>query len=246
MACILQATYSVRLVVGMAIGLAMAGTLLLATDVFSGRNFDTHNATHIALHNVSELQPQQSLRVRNSSVALLSIGVLHKDAAPHMRYIYWAATASKHAYAAEWGLPFYVMTQGVTTRYAAWDKLVAIKAVMAHSGADWVWCTDSDAMVMNTTVDIEAFVRGVLMSQPNASVIVAKDCNGINTGSWLLRNTPWTNQHVTEAWFLNDTSVVSISICNLIYLLHVLHTCVTACLSFRVLLIFHLCADVCS
>jgi hypothetical protein len=148
--------------------------------------------------------------VRNSSVALLSVGQVQKNSPPHVQHMYWAATASKHAYDAARGLPFYVMAQAVTTRQAAWDKLVAIKAVMAHSGADWVWCTDSDALVMNVTIDIEAFARDVQASKPTASVIITKDCNGINTGSWLMRNTAWPERHVTEAWFLNDTSVVSI------------------------------------
>jgi hypothetical protein len=31
-------------------------------------------------------------------------------------------------------------------------------------------------------------------------VVVAKDCHGLNAGSMLLRHTPWTLQHLADAW----------------------------------------------
>lgn len=204
----------IQIAVGVALGMAIAGTLLWRDD-----SAPTKSSVVIRwnpwneYHNSSGAQPVGGvqLRFKNSSVALLSVGVLGSQAPPTLQYIYWAAAASKHAYAATHSLPFYVMAKPMTTRRAAWDKLLAIKAVMAHSGAERLWCTDSDSIIMNLTISVEAFLQRVQAEKPDASIIVSKDCNGINTGSWFLRNTPWTHQHLTDAWYLNDTSVVSVS-----------------------------------
>jgi hypothetical protein len=40
-------------------------------------------------------------------------------------------------------------------------------------------------------------------------MLMARDCNGMNSGSWLLRNTPWAHTHMTHAHFLNDSAAVS-------------------------------------
>lgn len=146
-----------------------------------------------------EKSPQATAKA-SSRVALVTVGFSPHDIKPHMQYMYWTSVASKKAYAAAHGYPLYIVSEQLSHRLSAWDKMVAIKSAMKHSGADWVWCTDSDAYIMNQNTEIETVIDKTLAGRPHASVIMSQDCNGLQSGSFLVRNTPWLQQHLSQAW----------------------------------------------
>jgi hypothetical protein len=87
-------------------------------------------------------------------------------------------------------------------RNAAWHKFLLAKAAFEHSCPEYVWLLDSDAYIMNITQSIQQALPEVFALPPEErpDVIVSEDCNDLNSGSFLLRNTPWTRQHLSDAW----------------------------------------------
>lgn len=94
------------------------------------------------------------------------------------------------------------------TRLAVWQKFLLAKAAMEHSCPEYVWLLDSDAYIMNLKQSVQKALKEVFDLPPDErpDVIVAKDCNGLNAGSLLLRNTPWARQHLSDAWATTDVS----------------------------------------
>lgn len=131
----------------------------------------------------------------------------------------WVAMANRRAYSmVHPGLKTYVATSNISDRVPTWDKLPLSMAIFDHSHCpEWLWLLDSsDAFIMNLSIHIKDVIhqatvdwrKGQGIDPSNSSswpdVIMAKDCNGINTGSMILRNTPWTKQDLEKAWHPTD------------------------------------------
>jgi hypothetical protein len=53
-------------------------------------------------------------------------------------------------YAQQHGYSLYVLSHHLEAgRWPTWDKLLAARAVLQHSKAEWLWMSDADAFVMN-------------------------------------------------------------------------------------------------
>jgi hypothetical protein len=87
------------------------------------------------LHESSDVGQQQA----SQKVALMVVAVLPPDTAAQLSYIYWVSLASKHAYSAAHGYPLYALRESLSEQPVARNKFIAMRAVMAHSDADWVW-----------------------------------------------------------------------------------------------------------
>jgi hypothetical protein len=73
------------------------------------------------------------------------------------QHLYWLAVANRRMYAQQHGYPLYVLSHHLEAgRWPTWDKLLAAKAVLQHSKADWLWMTDADAFVMNQQLPVRA------------------------------------------------------------------------------------------
>lgn len=80
-------------------------------------------------------------------------------------------------------------------RHISWSKLYLARKYLKDY--DWVWCIDSDAMIMNHTIRLENVVDN------NYDIIVALRENrvdSINTGSILYRNTDWNRDFMGEMY----------------------------------------------
>lgn len=90
------------------------------------------------------------------------------------------------------------------SRHISWSKMyLAIKYLKDY---DYVWCVDSDVMIMNHTIRLENIV------DPNFNIMVAlqKDIlDSLSTGSIIYKNTPWTNDFLKEVY--QDTEFSHIS-----------------------------------
>ena len=69
-----------------------------------------------------------------------------------------------------------------------WGKIFLMKDVFRrHPDVEWIFSTDCDVMITNLDTKIEDIVKE--HAGPNTHVMIAADCNGINCGNMLVRNT---------------------------------------------------------
>jgi len=70
-----------------------------------------------------------------------------------------------------------------------WGKIFLMKDVFRrHPDVEWIFNTDCDVMITNLDTKIEDIVKEY--AGPNTHVMIPADCNGINCGNMLVRNTP--------------------------------------------------------
>ncbi|KXZ48939.1 hypothetical protein GPECTOR_24g229 [Gonium pectorale] len=104
--------------------------------------------------------------------------------------------SNKYRYAGRHGYTFLpiMWTYTDTDLPHAWVKIPALLEHLPHY--DWIWCTDSDLFITNAQVTIE---QQVLLHVPaDKHIVVSRDCSGMNTGSFFIRNSP------DAVWFLRD------------------------------------------
>lgn len=95
------------------------------------------------------------------------------------------ATPNLAAYCARHGYPMIEETDAIDPkRPAAWSKILLLEKHLPDY--DWLWWKDADALVMNSQVRLETFL------DPDFDMVISIDANGLNTGSFFVRNTPAT------------------------------------------------------
>jgi hypothetical protein len=84
------------------------------------------------------------------------------------------------------------------TRPVAWSKLMAVlRQLNTH---DTVFYLDMDAIVMNTSVSLEALLDNQHIFPSHQYLLMTSDWNGVNTGAFLARNSSWTQAFLRAAW----------------------------------------------
>lgn len=96
--------------------------------------------------------------------------------------------ANKAAYCRRHGYHFHAYRERMDTRPPAWSKIPALCRSIEICEAEWFFWLDADALIANPTISLESLV------DREADLIVAKDCNGINMGCFLLRNNARTRE----------------------------------------------------
>jgi hypothetical protein len=70
-----------------------------------------------------------------------------------------------------------------------WGRIYLMKeAIEKYPKTEWIFSTDCDVMITNMDVKIEDIVAK--HANKNTHVMIPTDCNGINCGNMLVRNTP--------------------------------------------------------
>jgi len=70
-----------------------------------------------------------------------------------------------------------------------WGKIFLIKDVFRrHPEVEWIFSTDCDVMITNMDTKIEDIIKE--HAGENTHVMIPADCNGINCGNMLVKNTP--------------------------------------------------------
>ena len=70
-----------------------------------------------------------------------------------------------------------------------WGKIFLMKDVFRrHPGVEWIFNTDCDVMITNMDTKIEDIIKE--HAGPNTHVMIPADCNGINCGNMLVKNSP--------------------------------------------------------
>ena len=100
---------------------------------------------------------------------------------------------NKVKYAEKHGYRAFLKTEGFRPADLGFQKLDLAKDVFKnHPDCEWVWWTGTDTLITNFACRIEDRIDN------NYHFIVATDVNGINTDSFLVRNSPEGNEFINE------------------------------------------------
>lgn len=104
---------------------------------------------------------------------------------PNYQILANATWPNKVEYAMQHGYGFLCKNNNFTLPHASGEKLPFIKQyIHAHPDVEWVWWLDIDTLITNHHIRIEDRIDN------NYHFIISKDLNGINAGSFFIRNSP--------------------------------------------------------
>ena len=103
---------------------------------------------------------------------------------------------NKKAYAKKHGYDLFLYHKLLdTTRPPAWSKILAIQEHLHEY--EWIFWSDADSLVMNNETRLESIIDN------NYDMIVTKEETGpgnLNTGSFLLKNSQWSQQLLADIY----------------------------------------------
>mmetsp|Transcript_39728 Transcript_39728/g.114651 ORF Transcript_39728/g.114651 Transcript_39728/m.114651 type:complete len:438 (+) Transcript_39728:230-1543(+) len=98
--------------------------------------------------------------------------------------------SNKKAYAARHGYALMHYEEPFVAQAHPWmNKLIAIQENLASF--DWLFWVDCDLFFMNPARTVDTLIRTAVLKNPDASLIIAEDGMMLNSGAFLLRNSPW-------------------------------------------------------
>ena len=102
---------------------------------------------------------------------------------------------NKAAYCCRHGYSWLPQTAGfVAARPIAWSKIYFLRQLLPQY--DWLMWSDVDSLITNPAIALEH-----LVDQP-ADLLITRDHIGVNSGSFLLRNTAWSRSFLDALWDL--------------------------------------------
>jgi hypothetical protein len=70
-----------------------------------------------------------------------------------------------------------------------WGKIFVMRqAMQKYPNAEWIFNTDCDVMITNMETKVEDIIKE--HATPNTHIMIPADCNGINCGNMIVRNSP--------------------------------------------------------
>jgi hypothetical protein len=97
------------------------------------------------------------------------------------------------AYCERQGYPLHYETIAGTSRPASWGKILMLRRELGDH--DWLWWADADLIVTAPERRLQELTDGA-----TGDLLIAADHNGINCGSFLLRNCPWSHDFLRRVW----------------------------------------------
>ena len=102
------------------------------------------------------------------------------------------------AYARRWGYRFICHRESLDpSRPTAWSKVIAVRRALEETQGPVLW-VDADVWLMDPNFAVDT----LLPSRSDAAF--ATDFNGLNSGAFLMRPTPWTRSFLDAVYFLSD------------------------------------------
>lgn len=91
------------------------------------------------------------------------------------------------------------------TRPAAWSKLLAFESYFKSGQYDYLFYLDMDTLIMNPSIKLETLISAARADVGSAGgdppdMIISEDMNGLNTGSFIMRNSEWSLWFLRTAW----------------------------------------------
>lgn len=87
------------------------------------------------------------------------------------------------------------------SRPTAWSKLRAMDHFLHRF--DYLMYIDMDIVIMNPNIPLTVFID----ASPQSDFIMTEDWNGVNTGAWIAKNTPFSHWFLQTAW--NQTQLIA-------------------------------------
>eukprot|EP00798_Chlamydomonas_sp_ICE-L_P006829 gene6829-30802_t len=119
---------------------------------------------------------------------------------------------NKKRYADSWHYVFLpVFTVHDETLPPEFEKIVsAMQYFKQLPSLEWLWLLDMDAYIMNKWLSIEDQILSRIppLKSDTVSLILNRDANGTNAGSYLIRNTPFSAWLLQTMWDLRYNSSV--------------------------------------
>mmetsp|Transcript_6370 Transcript_6370/g.19825 ORF Transcript_6370/g.19825 Transcript_6370/m.19825 type:complete len:439 (-) Transcript_6370:85-1401(-) len=105
--------------------------------------------------------------------------------------------SNKNTYASRHKYSLLHFEQPFVTQAHPWmNKLIAIQKNLA--AFDWLLWVDCDLFFMNPVRTVDALIRTAVLKNPDASLIIAEDGMMLNSGAFLLRNSPWGHSFLAQ------------------------------------------------
>lgn len=111
----------------------------------------------------------------------------------------------KEVWAARHSYTFNVWSLQSVAWHPSWLKIPNLMKLLNNSDAstsgDWVFWTDTDAMLMNLNGALEDITQ---VLYPNTSFVISEDAIGINAGHFLIRDDMWSRAFLHDVWALRE------------------------------------------
>lgn len=103
---------------------------------------------------------------------------------------------NKKAYAQKHSYDFRLETNPLDpNKPMVWNKLLILMHMIEMKQWDWIFWNDSDALIANYNIKLEE----IIAEASAHDLIITKDKNGINAGSFLIRCCDWSMRFLQEA-----------------------------------------------
>jgi len=102
-------------------------------------------------------------------------------------------SVSQIEYCRHWGCK--VILDGITdkTREPYWSKIKTIQRAMElHPDIEWFWWLDADTIITSPHKSVAQIALDPVANLTQKHMVLSKDCNELNAGSFLLRNSEWS------------------------------------------------------
>lgn len=76
-----------------------------------------------------------------------------------------------------------------------WTKITGLLQLMFENDHEWFWALDLDTMIMDGDFPVDE------LTDDGFDLVVNRDCNWFNAGSFLIRNNEWTRNFLMEGKF---------------------------------------------
>ena len=115
---------------------------------------------------------------------------------PQVHYLTELSIENKRQYCAQHGFELVVAQNLAHGRTARWDKVMLLARMLKQY--EWVHWVDLDTLFMNMKRSPMEFL------DKGYDLHVAKDANGLNTGSFYVRSSTWSRAFLRRVWEHND------------------------------------------
>jgi len=113
-----------------------------------------------------------------------------------VHYLTELSIENKRQYCTQHGYELVVAQNLAHGRTARWDKVMLLRRMLGQY--QWVHWVDLDTLFMNLKRSPMEFLDGAF------DLHVAKDANGLNTGSFYVKASPWSHAFLRRVWEHND------------------------------------------
>lgn len=80
--------------------------------------------------------------------------------------------------------------------HPVYGKIELLRSQLLTSRSDWFLWMDADAVILNQELDARAFLDEAF------DLIISNDCNGLNSGVFFIRNSPWSRALIESVYAL--------------------------------------------